>query len=108
DPGAYRGLTYIKTDINDANETGDDFLSFIVDENAIIYVAYEKTGHDSKASTPGCLNGFKKEDGEIVAQYRYFSIYSKNFAKGKVTLAGADAKANHVASNYFIMIKAVR
>ncbi|MEO8764017.1 MAG: putative Ig domain-containing protein [Ginsengibacter sp.] len=101
----YEGLTYIKTDINDANKTGDNFLSFEIDKAAIIYVAYEKLDNLKHSGIPEWLRSFKKEDGEIVSQYRYFNVYSKKFAKGKVTLPGADAKANSIGSNYFIMIK---
>ena len=101
----YERLTYIKTDINDANKTGDDFLSFNIDEDAVIYVGYEKLDNLKHSTIPEWLKEFKKEDGEIVAQYRYFNVYSKSFAKGKVTLPAADAKTNNVGSNYFIMIK---
>jgi predicted esterase len=101
----YEKLTYIKTDINDANKTGDDFLSFNIDENAVIYVAYEKLDNLKHSTIPLWLQSFQKEDGEIVAQYRYFNVYSKSFAKGKVTLPAADARSSNVGSNYFIMIK---
>ncbi|MEP6947722.1 MAG: putative Ig domain-containing protein [Ginsengibacter sp.] len=101
----YEGFTYIKTDVNDANKTGEDFLSFNIDENAIIYVAYEKLDNFMHSTIPPWLKEFKKEDGEIVAQYRYFDVYSKSFTKGKVILPAADAKSNNVGSNYFVMIK---
>jgi poly(3-hydroxybutyrate) depolymerase len=101
----YEGLTYIKTDINDAGKTGEDFLSFNIDENAVIYVAYEKLDNLKHSAIPVWLHAFKKEPGEIVAQYRYFNVYSKRFAKGKVILPAADAKTNNVGSNYFIMVK---
>jgi len=101
----YKGLTYIKTDINDANKTGDNFLSFNIADDAIIYVAYEKLDILFHSTIPGWLKDFKKEDGEITAQYRYFDVYSKLFPKGKVTLPAADAKNNLVGSNYFVMIK---
>jgi hypothetical protein len=61
----YEGLTYIKTNINDANKTGDDFLSFDIDENAVIYVAYEKLDNLKHLTIPAWLKEFKKEDGEI-------------------------------------------
>ena len=41
----YEGLTYIKTDVNDTSKTAPDFLSFDIDEDATIYVAYEKLDH---------------------------------------------------------------
>jgi dienelactone hydrolase len=105
DPGVYAGLTYIQTDEQDADETGADFLRFRLDEDAIVYIAYEKLDYLFHSAFPAWLQDYKKEEGELVAQYRYFAIFSKPFARGMVSLPAAGAKANGVASNYFIMIK---
>ncbi|MEP7142381.1 MAG: putative Ig domain-containing protein [Ferruginibacter sp.] len=101
----YEGLTYIKTDINDAGKSGDGFLSFDIDENAMVYVAYEILDNLKHSTIPKWLRTFKKEPGKIVAQYRYFNVYSKRFAKGSVLLPAADAKANNIGSNYFVMVR---
>jgi|GEM_PF-1270350 len=105
DPAPYAGLTYIKTDANEANKSGDQFLSFTIDEDAIVYVAYEKLDNIFHSQAPAWLNSYKKENIEIIAQYRYFDVYSKMFPKGKVVLPASDSKANKVSSNYFAMIK---
>ena len=105
DLGKYEGFTYIKTDVRDTSKTAVDFLSFEIDEDAVIMVAYEKLDHPVKTTIPEWLKTFQKEDEEIVAQYRYYDVYSKFFKKGKVSLPGADAIKNGVGSNYFVMFK---
>jgi dienelactone hydrolase len=101
----YGGLTFIKTDINDVDTSVNNFLSFSVDEDAIIYIAYETMDSLFHSTVPSWLKDFKKENRQIVAQYRYYDVYSKEFPKGKISLPSADAKANGVATGYFVMIK---
>jgi hypothetical protein len=101
----YGGLTFIKTDINDADTSVNNFLNFNIDEDATIYVAYETLDSNFHSAIPAWLKDFKKEDGQIVAQYRYYNIYSRPFSKGNVSLPSADAKANGVATGYFVMVK---
>lgn len=102
--GRYAGLPFIKTDINDTAETATDFLSFELREDATVLVAYEKFDNKLQSTIPAWLKEWKKEAGEIVAQYRYFNVYSKKFPKGKLVLPGADAKRNCVVCNYFVII----
>lgn len=101
----YKGFTLIQTDMNDADTSVVNFLSFNADEPAVIYVAYEKLDHLFSSTVPAWLNDFKKEPGQIVAQYRYYDVYSKKFPKGKIVLPSAEAKVNKVGTNYFIMVK---
>ncbi len=105
DVNGYDGLTFIQTNVNDADTSLADFLSFTVDEDAVVYVAYEKLNNTMKSTIPAWLNDFAKEKGEIAAQYRYFDVYSKKYSKGSITLPAAEAKRNNVSSNYFVMIK---
>jgi dienelactone hydrolase len=101
----YADLSYIKTDVNDTARTDKELLSFNVDENVTVYVAYEV--HDMKyhSSVPQWLNDFEKQPGQIVAQYRYFNVYAKKYPKGKITLPGGDTKRNGVSTNYFVIVK---
>lgn len=105
DIGKYEGLTFIKTNINEKDTAADNFLSFITDEGAIVYVAYETLDSNYHSTIPAWLNDYQKEDGQIAAQYRYYNVYSKSFPAGKITLPAADAKANNVGTGYFVMIK---
>jgi hypothetical protein len=106
DVGRYAGCLLIKTDINDTAETAAHYLSIDVESNSavIVYVAYEKFDHLLQSTIPAWLKEWKKEEGQIVAQYRYFDVYSRIFPKGKLVLPGADAGKNGVVSNYFVMV----
>ncbi len=106
--GMYDGLTFIQTDENDAHKTADDLLHFTIDEDATIYIAYEKIERPSTSRVPAWLQSFKKENTSIVAQYRYFEVYSKRYQKGDIRLPGAAAKQHGVTSNYFVMIQKVK
>jgi hypothetical protein len=101
----YAGLTFIQTDANDADQPGAGFLSFDIDEDAMVYVAYETLDSNFHSTIPAWLTTFTRQPGQIVAQYRYFNVYSKAFPKGRAVLPGADSKANGVGSNYFVFIK---
>ncbi|MFT4155004.1 Ig-like domain-containing protein [Parafilimonas sp.] len=105
DIGKYEGLTFIKTDINEKDTSADNFLSFNIDNDATVYVAYETLNANYHSTLPDWLNDFEKEDGQIVAQYRYYNVYSKSFPAGKVVLPPANAKANNVGTGYFVMVK---
>jgi hypothetical protein len=101
----YDGLTFIKTDINEVDTSINNFLNFNLDEDAMVYVAYETLDSNFHSTIPVWLEDFKKEPGQIVAQYRYYDVYSKSYRKGKVVLPSADAKANGVSTGYFVMIR---
>lgn len=105
DVSKYDGLSYIQTNSNDADTSLNDFLLFNIDEDAIVYIAYEKLDYTMHSTVPPWLNDFTKETGEIIAQYRYFDVYSRKYKKGKVSLPAAEAKRNGVSSNYFVMLK---
>jgi len=105
DLSSYDGLTFIKTDINHAETAASNFLNFDIDEDATVYVAYEMLDSNFHSTIPAWLNDFQKEPGQIVAQYRYYNVYSKTCKKGKVVLPAAEAKANGVGTNYFIMVR---
>jgi poly(3-hydroxybutyrate) depolymerase len=104
--GQYEGLTYIATSRDAANLDLPDLLAFTVDEDAIVYVAYERLDHLFASTIPEWLKDFKKEAGDqIVAQYHYFDVYSKRFQAGEIILPGAAAASHNVMWNYFIMVK---
>ncbi|MBL4675002.1 MAG: hypothetical protein JKY70_02170, partial [Mucilaginibacter sp.] len=105
DAGKYEGLTYIKSDVNDTSRTEKDLLSFSVDENVTVYVAYEVHDLKYQSTIPNWLKDFKKQPGQIVAQYRYFDVYARDYPKGTITLPGADARKNGVSTNYFVILK---
>ena len=102
----YEGMTYISTSSESANFAGDSVLTFMVDENVKVYVAYEKLDLLFTSTIPSWLTTFTKEpDPQIEAQYHYFDVYSKSFPAGKIYLPGADAQNHNVIENYFVMIR---
>ena len=104
--GPYEGMTYISTSAEAANFTGDSVLTFMVDENVKVYIAYEKLDLLFTSTIPEWLTTFTKEPGpQIEAQYHYFDVYSKSFPSGKICLPGADAQNHNIIENYFVMIR---
>ncbi|MBN1791260.1 MAG: hypothetical protein JW830_12230, partial [Bacteroidales bacterium] len=104
--GPYAGLTYISTSSEAADFAGDSILSFTVDENVKVYIAYEKLDLLYTSTIPQWLTAFARENGpQIEAQYHYFDVYSKSYPAGKISLPGADARNNNVIRNYFVMIR---
>ena len=104
--GPYEGMTFISTSSEAANFKEDSVLTFTVDENVKVYVAYEKLDLLFTSSIPSWLSEFSKEPGpQIEAQYFYFDVYSKSFPRGKIYLPGADSQNNNVLNNYFVMIR---
>ncbi len=104
----YEGMTYIQGNAKDTNRTSTNYLSFDIDEDARVYVAYEKKDHLSASTIPQWLQKWHKEPAQqIVAQYFYYDIYYKDFPKGKVILPGADEKRNNISKNYFVLVRKV-
>jgi predicted esterase len=106
DPGNYEGLTILQTDVYDTINAKPFYLEFTVDENASVYIAYERTGGEKGSDIPQWLKLWTKEPGrKIVTQYFYYDVYRKDFPKGKVQIEDAEEKTNRVNTNYFVMIK---
>jgi len=106
DIGYYEGLTYISTSQDAANLEADSLLSFTVDEDVTVYVAYERHDRLFTSTIPAWLKEYKKEGtGQITAQYHYFDVYSRNFPAGQIVLPGAAADKNNVLRNYFVMVR---
>lgn len=102
--GSYEGLTYIKGNSTDTARTAENYLRFSTDENATIYIAYEKTDNLYNSTIPQWLTYYKKQPAaQIVAQYFYYDLYYKTFPKGEIILPGADEKRNKVNTNYFVI-----
>ena len=104
--GAYEGLTYIAGKNGDTTRSTANYLSFNTDEDAMIYVAYEKLDNLYSSTIPQWLKQFKKQPStQIAAQYFYYDLYYKAFPKGKITLPAADEKGNGTNTSYFVLIK---
>lgn len=107
EPGKYAGLTFIQGDAYDTAHVAK-YLTFEVEEPVRVYVAYEKKDLLFQSTIPEWLQAFTKEEGEqMVAQYFYYDVYSKDFPPGTVSLPDAYEKENGVSTNYVVMVDAL-
>ncbi len=107
DVSKFGGLTFFPTQGSTSSSPAEDYLSFDIDEDATVYIAYETIGGATPSTIPQWLEtGFTKlSDPPVVAQYRYYNVYAKTFTKGRVTLSGPAAQDNGVPTGYFVMVK---
>jgi membrane-bound inhibitor of C-type lysozyme len=99
-PDSLTGLTMIRT-ANDDKTNGDaEFLTFTLDQDATVYVAY-----DARIGTlPEWLSKWKRFDGQIVdSRGQAFSVYAQPFSAGDVTLGGNGGTIDD--NMYFVLIK---
>ena len=84
-PSAYQNKTYIKTANDDRGSTGDSFITFDINRDAIVYVA-----HDDRLSNPSWMSTFTDTGDHLTSSdnSNTFSLYSKVFTAGTVTLGG--------------------
>ena len=100
-PSMIAGSTYIQTANDDKNANQASFLSFSVNQNVTVFVAY-----DSRASSlPNWLTSWTAT-GEILGTSDVpLSLYSRSFSGGSVSLGGnLAAGASGAGSNYSIMV----
>jgi hypothetical protein len=83
-PAALTGATYVETGNADKLRTGTSFVSFDLSNPATVYVAHD----DRITSKPSWLSAFQNEGTKLVTTDAMFSVYSKKFAAGHVTLGG--------------------
>ncbi len=100
-PSSVEGATYIITANNDKMGTGSSFLSFSVNQNVTVYVAY-----DSRASSlPNWLAGWTATGLTVGTTDVSFDLYSKDYVAGSVTLgSNMAAGASGARSNYYVVI----
>lgn len=102
----YDGFTLIQTESADTTRANQPYLSFTVDEPVTVYVAYETLDNRFHSTIPAWLRDYKKQSTpQIVTQYFYYDVYSKDFPKGKIELPGGGIKAQNVNTNYFVLLK---
>jgi len=93
-PDFLKGAVYIKTANNDKKNMADPFLSFDVNTDVTVYVAF-----DNRVSTPFWLSDFS-DTGYDLRTDVWFSIYAKDFPAGSVTLG----PNGHSGSMYTVII----
>ncbi|MBI2049589.1 LamG domain-containing protein [Candidatus Roizmanbacteria bacterium] len=100
-PATLLGKTYIKTANNDKYDKKSDFLSFNVNRNVKVYVAY-----DARAkSLPTWLSSWTNENEFIGTTDVSHDLYSKTFPAGTIILGGNLApEANGAESTYTVIV----
>ena len=97
-PSAVTGATYIRTANNDKFSTGSAFLSFSVNQDVTVYVAYHTT-----LPRPAWLTGFSDAGMDLTIPNVTLRLYAKAFAAGSVVLGGNEGTAtNH--SMYTVVV----
>ncbi len=83
-PSTLVGTTYLKTRNNDKSSSGNDFLSFDVNQNATVLVA-----HDDRIMTkPAWIGSFVDTGDNVTIANQTHSLWKKNFSTGKIILGG--------------------
>ncbi|WP_162053456.1 malectin domain-containing carbohydrate-binding protein [Pontibacter pamirensis] len=105
-PSSVSGASLIQAANDDKTNTSSSLLSFDLNQNATVYVAY-----DPRATVlPTWLSGWQKLTDRVGvddAKISHMDLYSKGFAAGKVSLGGnMQSPAAGAQTNYFVLAKA--
>ena len=93
-------LKYIRTANSDKGNQGVfPFLSFTVDQNVSVYVLFDKNSE----KRPSWLEPYKKMKYTIKADGVRYSVFRKNFSKGRVEL-GANEKSAKGQKMYLVAV----
>jgi len=99
-PPAYAGLCWIETANNDKHSTGDAFLTFGVDQDVTVYVAYDSRG------TFGNPGGGWTDTGDSVGTTDVtLNLWSQTFSAGTISLPGNDTMGSGASSMYVVLIQ---
>ncbi len=91
-PDTFSNATFIKTFYDDRKSEANPYISFDVNDDATVYVAY-----DTRVRIPSWLNNFTKTDESVNVSSTPHILFAKDFASGSsVNLGGADASWAHM------------
>ena len=89
-PASVQGATYIKTANGDKGSSGSSFITFDVNKEVNVYVA-----HDDRITTkPSWMTSFNDTGDDLVTTDTSFSLFSKDYVAGSVTLGGNEGSGN--------------
>ncbi len=97
-PSLIQGATYIQTANDDSGRSDNPFISFDVNQDVTIYIAHD----DRETRKPLWMASFTDTSNNIVTSDTTFSLFSKDFSVGTVTLGGNEAGGN---SMYTVVLK---
>ena len=103
-PTAFEGLVWIKTANDDSKKTTENFLTFTVNRDVQVYVAYDRRAK----SLPNWLRSFTPVGQAIAVSdsgATPLNLYTRTFSAGTITLGGNQAAgASGASSNYVVLI----
>ena len=100
-PTVLAGSIWIMTENADYYKSTSDFLSFEVDRDVTVYVAYV-----AGASTlPSWLFAFTDTGLQVNTTNGPYNLYSRVYASGTITLDGNRAGGGDGGSNYIVIVK---
>jgi hypothetical protein len=102
-PGAYDGLKYILTANDDKSSTGASFLSFVVNQDVVVYV-----GYDSRQSTAPAWMSEWMLTGDAIATTDSGTrrrLYAREFSAGMVVLGGN--RPPNAGSMYNVIVRGI-
>lgn len=104
-PAAYSNLNYIMTATNDRYDTRSGFLQFDVNQPVVVYVAFD----DRISPKPTWLTSFFVDTGINIVRSDSvaFSIYSKSYPAGHVSLGGCSIPSGGNGGMYIVLVKSV-
>jgi len=86
-PNWLQGTTYIKTANDDKNSSAASFLTFDVNQDVTVYVAY-----DSRVTTtPSWLESFTDAGDDLVNTDTTLNLFARNSSAGAITLGGSES-----------------
>jgi len=94
---------WIMTANADRNRTELNYLTFDVDRNVTVYIAYD----DRATSLPNWMNSYTDENTQVGSSRsaHNFDLHSRNFTPGTITLGGNQAAgASGAGANYIVII----
>lgn len=103
DVGDFDGFRLIQTD----SGATDEGLSFQVDEDIDLYVAYEVQNMKNQSTFPDWLKADYEliEETEIEVQVRYYQVFHREADAGRIQIPAANGSKHGVGSNYFVMLQ---
>ncbi len=103
-PSNISGNLLIRTPNNDKFVTGSKYLTFTLNKNATVLIAFDK----SITTKPAWLNEFTNTETTVTTNNGHYDLYKKIFTQGSaVTLGGNNAypsSASGSSSNYFVVV----
>lgn len=101
-PSAYNGMCWIKTANDDKYSSGNDFLTFDVDQDVTVYVAYDSRG---TFSNPG--GGWTDTGDSVGTTDVSLNLWSQAFTAGTISLPGNTVMGSGAGSMYVVLIQGV-